>query len=124
MCTRWHEVTRLAALALLAACSNAATVSGNIPERETREVPIRGPAGASRSALYEKRQQDAPAKGPVVEKLDPKKAVTGIASTHRYHSAGCELLRGAPPADLVPFPTVWDGLDDGYRPCEACRPGP
>jgi hypothetical protein len=121
---RGTEVIRTALLALCAGCAGGAAISGNAPERPTRERAESSSVPVDRRALYAQQSNAAAKRGPTVETTDPAKAVVGVAATHRYHRPGCALLKDVPIADQVQFTSPWDGLDGGYQPCETCRPGP
>src|SRR5438552_1161117 len=87
--------TRAVLLAgLLGACANAAEVSGRPPENATREDPnwIGAKKTPDRAARLAAREEKEPT-GPRVEKVDPKEARIGVASTHRFHRPECPLLK-------------------------------
>ncbi len=50
--------------------------------------------------------------------------VTGVYATKEYHGPRCEKLGDVPQTERVLFISPYDALDDRYRPCTTCKPGP
>jgi hypothetical protein len=116
-----RQVTRLACVLVMAACTHDTVVSGKVPERITRDLHSTPVGAKDRGELYKQRQADASAAGSRVEQTDPADARIGVASTHEFHMPGCSRLKDVPVADQVRFTSKWDGLDAGYRPCDECK---
>ena len=114
----------LAAVAALAGCSTETRISGNIPEKTTRELGPKPKVTVDRGAAYKKREEEAAARGDRLESPEAGKARIGVASTHLFHRPGCELLKAVPAAEQVQFASGWNAIDEHYSPCDKCRSGP
>ena len=52
----------------------------------------------------------------------PRLLYIGSANSHTYHLASCHVARRIKPENQVLFDSIAQAEDDGYLPCDICRP--
>ncbi len=115
-----HNVALVIATAL-GACSSSARHAGKPPEGDLRSRP------SARAAQQDGASRDwsgPAAKERPAEEADPAERVEGVIATGVYHLPECKLIQDVPMSGRFQFVSGWDAINEQYRPCETCRPGP
>jgi hypothetical protein len=117
------QVTAIAILFALAACTERGRATGKAPEhipRERNELAATPPRKPSLEDAYERREADQLLRGDAVDKAKPIETRIGVAGTHLFHRPDCKAMKDVPTSEQIRFTSPYDAVDAGYTPCQSC----
>jgi len=118
-----RQVTAVAVLIALAACTERGRPTGKAPEhipRERSEAAAPPPKKPNLAAAYERREADELLRGGAADKATPDETRIGVAGTRLFHRPDCASVKGVPTSEQIRFTSPYDAVDAGYTPCQSC----